>query len=86
VRYCLRNKQKLINAFGHSQYQAMIESLSVHFKLNNIIDSYQCPNDDRFKLINVSNVRDTSTEWVFYIISITYDVYLLAYKDVKKHS
>ena len=65
-----RNKQKLINAFGQSQYQAMIESIASYFKLNNVIESYQCPTDDRFKLINITNVRDTSSEWVFYIISI----------------
>lgn len=86
MRFCLRNKQKLVKAFGQPTYEAMYDSLASHFRLNNVIDTYQCPTDDRYKIIAVSNVRDTSSEWVFYIISITYDVYLLAYKEcVKKH-
>lgn len=82
MRYVLRNKAKLIKVFGEDYYDLLIKSLSNHFKLNNVITEFEYETDKRYKIIHVDNVQPhTDSFFEFYVISKTFDVYLLAYKS-----
>lgn len=78
MRFALRNKSKLIKAFGESFYCELIECLTIHFKYNVAIENNQIDGLE-YQIINVPSERDTDKVYQFAITGQIYDVLKLAY-------
>ncbi len=78
MRFALRNKSKLIKAFGEPFYCELIKCLSNHFKCNTAIESAQIEGLD-YQIINVSSEQDANKVYQFAITGQMYDVLRLAY-------
>lgn len=78
MRFALRNKSKLIKAFGEPFYRELIKCLTSHFKCNAAIESYQIESLE-YQVINVPSERDENKVYQFAITGQMYDVLRLAY-------
>lgn len=78
MRFALRNKSKLIKAFGEHFYCELIKCLTNHFKCNAAIESYQIEGLE-YQVINVPSEQDTNKVYQFAITGQMYDVLRLAY-------
>lgn len=79
MRFALRNKKKIIDAFDETYHNRMVASLKAHFIQNETIEEHK--NDqDKYAITIVSDLENTDGMFIFYVIRKTYDVYLLAYK------
>lgn len=78
MRFALRNKSKLIKAFGEPFYCELIKCLQNHFKRNAAIESSRIEGLE-YQVINVSCERDTNKVYQFAITGQMYDVLKLAY-------
>ena len=78
MRFALRNKSKLIKAFGEPFYCELIKCLNNHFKCNAAIASSQIEGL-KYQIINVTCERETDEIFQFVIIGQMYDVLRLAY-------
>ncbi len=78
MRFALRNKSKLIKAFGEPFYCELIKCLTNHFKCNTAIESYQIEGLE-YQVINVPSERDADKVYQFAITGQMYDVLRLAY-------
>jgi len=81
MRYALRNQDKIKEVFGQDFLNTLHASLFLHFQSNTEIKAVQNIGD-KFPSLKVKNITKYPTFVYFevYVISITYDVYLLAYK------
>lgn len=78
MRFALRNKSKLIKAFGEPFYCELIKCLTNHFKCNAAIDSNEIEGLE-YQVINVPSERDADKIYQFAITGQMYDVLRLAY-------
>lgn len=79
MRFALRNKTKLINAFDEDYYNLLIESLKQYFANNETIHSYSVEGE-KYQFIDIPNVQpQTDSFFQFAIIEKKYDVLTLAY-------
>lgn len=78
MRFALRNKSKLIKAFGEPFYCELIKCLTNHFKCNAAIERCQIEGLD-YQIINVPSQQDTDKIFQFVITGQMYDVLKLAY-------
>lgn len=78
MRFALRNKSKLIKAFGEPFYHELIKCLTSHFKRNAAIESYRIESLE-YQVINVPSERDADKVYQFAITGQVYDVLKLAY-------
>lgn len=82
MRYILRNKPKIKDSFGKDFLDWLDLSIGVYFKDHPDYIPEHIYEGERFKIIHVDNVQPhTDSFFELYVISITYDVYLLAYKS-----
>ena len=81
MRYALRNKSKLIKAFGEPFYLQLIESLTRHFKSNTQIERLDAE-ELNYQIVEVQNVNEVLQ---FAVTGEKYDVLTLAYyKTINK--
>lgn len=81
MRFALRNKSKLIKAFGEPFYLQLIKSLENHFKSNAQIDRLEIEGFN-YQVVEVKKADDIIQ---FAITGEKYDVLTLAYyKTIKK--
>lgn len=81
MRYALRNQDKLRKAFGQDFLNTLQASLFLHFQKHTEIIPETEYKDEPYSIIHVQNAQPkTDSLFEFYIVSITFDVYLLAYK------
>lgn len=83
ARYSLRNQNKIAHAYSQEYLQRMIRSLNEYFENATEIEELDS-GDNRFNMIAVDDIDHTVSQFAFYIISKTYDVYRLAFKEVIK--
>lgn len=83
MRLVLRNKKKLVGAFGEAYYNTLIES----------IKSYSYEPDKVFwnevlrkEMLDIPNVNNPDTIFTFAIISEMWDVVILAFYSENKPS
>ena len=81
MRYSLRNQDKIRKAFGQDFLNCLLASLLLHFQTHPEIIPIPEYMNEPYPIIHVQNAQPkTDSTFELYIISITYDVYLLAYK------
>lgn len=78
MRFALRNKSKLIKAFGEPFYRELIKCLTSHFKCNAAIESREIDGLE-YRIFNVASNLDTNKVYQFAITGQVYDVLKLAY-------
>jgi len=88
MRYALRNQRKIKEKLGQKKLDIIIKSLDVWFdnESNETIDFLISENTEKpYKCFAVNNQEFKNMEKVgvivFYVITKTYDVYKLAYKE-----
>ena len=82
MRYALRNQDKIRNALGNEFLNVLLASLELHFQSHTEITPIAEYKNEPYPVIWVENAQpNTDSTFEFYIISITFDVYLLAYKS-----
>ncbi len=80
-KYTLRNQHKIKASLGSDFLKVMLDSLAHHFKTKESIEELTYENE-KHKVIHVESIQPkTDTTLEFYVISTTYNVYLLAYKS-----
>ena len=80
MRYSLRKQDKIKEVIGVEALNQILGSLFEHFRTNKetiIVDSKPYPH------IVIDNIFIRGSRIVFYVVSRTYDVYNLAYKEFK---
>ena len=81
MRYTLRNQDKIRKALGQEFLNALIASLFLHFQTHSEIIPEIKYIGEPYPIIHVQNAQPkTDSFFELYVISITYDVYVLAYK------
>lgn len=80
-RYALRNKDKLIAAFGEQYYDRLILSLDNAFSKPIQPDDVQKADGEPYPLLVIEDQGHTSGVLVFYVVRVVYNVYNLAYKE-----
>jgi len=85
VRYTLRNKDKLIEAFDKEFYFKLECSIDWAIAINvrnkrgfELIDSDR----PEFKMIEVNEINGTRV-FQFYVVSVTFDCWVLGFKKIK---
>ena len=81
ARYTLRNQEKIKAKLGHRALDVMLISLMSYFSKNKEVSV--CGTEKTYQWIEVPNIAESGTVR-FYIITVTYDVYLLAFKEFVK--
>jgi len=79
MRYTLRNKDKIKEKFSQEFLDRMVRSLNSYFNRNIEIKEYE---DSPYPYILVDDVGHSVNIFSFYVIRITFDAYLLAFKEV----
>lgn len=86
MRFALRNRNKLIEAFGEEYYSTLIKSLEIYFGRVNeksFEDSLYSMEGFEHKFINVMSCgKQSEATFQFAIISWEFDVVRLAYFSV----
>ena len=77
MRYALRNREKLKDAFGEAFYIELIKCLSRHFQSDSTSDRCQIEGISR-PVIKVAGLSHGTTH-IFVVLGQTYDVVRLAY-------
>lgn len=78
MRYALRNKHKIEEAYGQKMLDRMIRSLDNVFNKGEL-DIHK-NKGDKYSIILVDDLGHSENIFEFYIIGITYDVHRLAFK------
>lgn len=79
MRFALRNKSKLIKAFGEDYYKLLISSLTAFAKSNREIVVYTVEGYT-FEFINIPNIQpNADSNFQFAIVGKRYDVMHVAY-------
>lgn len=79
MRFALRNKSKLIKAFGEDYYKLLISSLTAFAKSNREIAAYTIEGYTS-EFINIPNVQPSAdSNFQFAIVGKQYDVLHVAY-------
>jgi hypothetical protein len=82
MRYTLRNKHKISKSLGNDFLKWLEASIANHFNTHEVIEIETEYVNEPFPIIHVCNVQPhTDSFYELYVISITFDVYLLAYKS-----
>lgn len=80
-RFRLRKQDKIIEKLGVDFHKWLLKSIQEHFDKHEVIEEHTYENE-KFKIIHVDNVQpNTDSFYELYVISVTFDVYLLAYKS-----
>lgn len=82
MRYALRNRDKLKEAFGEPFYIELIKCLSQHFQSNVANDRHQIEGIS-YPVIKVAGVSHGTTH-IFAVLGQIYDVVRLAYYKTEK--
>lgn len=82
MRYALRNRDKLKEAFGEAFYVELIKCLSRHFQSNIANDRHQIEGVSH-PVIKVAGLSNGTTH-IFVVLGQTYDVVRLAYYKTEK--
>lgn len=77
MRYSLRNQEKIQKTFGVEFLNVILASLFMHF---HECKDTELKEDGKYKILTVINQKEPTKVIEFYVLSITYDVYNLAYK------
>ena len=79
MRYSLRNKKKIESAFNRAILSRIIKSLDEAFEYN----TFSCDTieGEKYDLLSVNDKGHTCGLIMFYVISKTFDVYNLAFKE-----
>lgn len=80
MRYSLRNKHKIEQAYGKSMLERIIQSLDKHFTGLNELGERRIEGD-RYDVIFVADAGHTVNDIVFYVTGKKYDVVNLAFKE-----
>jgi len=80
MRYTLRNKNKIEDAYDKSILKRIDKSLKVHFGRNKEIELHQV-GDDKYKTLIVDDAGHSFNIISFYVIKKKYDVYTLAFNE-----
>ena len=79
MRFALRNKSKLIKAFGEDYYKLLMSSLTAFAKSNREIAAYTVEGNT-YEFINIPNVQpNADSNFQFAIVGKMYDVIHVAY-------
>ncbi len=83
MRLVLRNKSKLVNAFGEEYYNDLVESIN-EFSYNP--DSLIWNEDKKMEMLDIPSKSDPGKEYTFFVVSETWDVVILAFHSENKLS
>ncbi len=78
MRYSLRNKKKIIEAYSEKLFKRIIESLDKCFEEGEKFETHEAK---PYPLIGVDDVGNTCGLVIFHVISVNFDVYNLAFKE-----
>ena len=84
MRYSLRNKQKISDTLSPELLKRIIESLDSFFAAKTVVSDEDCmfiDGDIKFKTLIIDDKGHSSNMIAFYVITITFDVYQLAFKE-----
>lgn len=88
MRYVLRNKQKISDNLGPDILDRLIDSLECFVKESEKGDIDKCiypkVNKEPYDTLLIGDTGNDNKMIAFYIVSITYDVYKLAFKEFLK--
>ena len=81
ARFSLRNQNKIKSRMGQDYIDILLASLVMHFTSHPEIEELEYE-DEPYNVICVPNAQPNSdSEFEFYVISKTFDVFNLAYKS-----
>lgn len=81
MRYYLRNKKKIAQAYGEEYLDRIIDSLDAHFKPNMILrDLHDVPGEP-YKVFIIRDVGHTVNDIAFYYIRFDNGFYRVAFKE-----
>lgn len=79
-RYSIRNKNKIIDAFGLKFWNALAASMDRYFAITKKIEEHDYPGEP-YKVIHVPNIQPkTDSFFELYVLRKTFGAYHLAYK------
>jgi len=81
ARYALRNQKKIIEKLGQRRLDIMLISLMSYFSKMKEVEIKGT--EKNYQWIEIPNIAEIGSIQ-FYIITVTYDVYLLAFKQFIK--
>lgn len=81
ARYTLRNQKKIIEKLGQRRLDIMLISLMSYFSKTKEVEIKGT--EKNYQWIEIQNIAEIGSIQ-FYIITVTYDVYLLAFKQFTK--
>lgn len=82
MRFSLRNKHKIAIHYDNKTLNRILSSLEAEFDPNKEFDLCIEINDNEpYEMISINDIGHTCGLIIFYVISKTYDVYLLAFKE-----
>lgn len=80
MRYALRNRHKLYEAYGDEALKRITESLNAHFKEHAIIQ-FEVLADDKYPTMSIDDKGHTCGLILFYVIKTNFDVINLAFRE-----
>jgi len=86
MRYTLRNREKLIEAFGEDYYNVLENSIdwAVIANRHHKTEFEQLESDkENYKMIQVKEINGDRI-FEFYVVSVTFDCWILGYKGESK--
>ncbi len=78
-RFTLKNQKKIQQAYSKKMLSRIMQSLKEYFDIGNI-ETISIENENR-EIILISDAGHTSNMIAFYVLSKTFDVYNLAFKE-----
>lgn len=80
ARYALRNQQKIKEVYGTSVLERMKVSLDTYFKADDIKPE-EWETNEPYPIISIDDKGHSFGLICFYVTSVVYDVYHLAFKE-----
>ncbi len=86
MRFALRNKDKLVNAFGIEAHQLLLDSLKDYARNHEDVSvSGSLPGERSYQVFLVPSLKGTGDRFKFAIIKKVYDVYHVAFVEHMKN-
>lgn len=86
MRFALRNKDKLVNAFGKEAHQLLLDSLKDYARNHEDVSvSGSLPGERSYQVFLVPSLKGTGDRFKFAIIKKVYDVYHVAFVEHMKN-
>jgi len=80
-RYALRNQQKIQETYSKKLLERITRSLDKHFQNHATIELEPESDHPKYKILVIDDIDHSFNIIAFYVISQTYDVFNIAFKE-----